>query len=240
MKIQEPAIPECEEWTDLARLKMERDVVGFFISGHPLDKFKFELQHISTKGGLALLENIDTMNGKRFQLGGMISNAEHRISQAGSPWGQFTLEDYDGSYEFRLFRDDYLAYKNFMNDEWMVLVSGVVSKRPSWGNNPVDRGCEFKIKKIEMLSDVKDKRLEKVVIDLNLNALDRKWVDNLESAISASKGKVGMVINVFDGKNKLEMPSRNTHVGVSNEFLEKLESICIPGVANYKFELKKG
>ena len=240
MKIQEPAIPECEEWTDLARLKMERDVVGFFISGHPLDKFKFEMQHISTKGGLALLENIDAMNGKRFQLGGMISNAEHRISQAGSPWGQFTLEDYDGSYEFRLFRDDYLAYKNFMNDEWMVLVSGVVSKRPSWGNNPVDRGCEFKIKKIEMLSDVKDKRLEKVVIDLNLNALDRKWVDNLESAISASKGKVGMVINVFDGKNKLEMPSRNTHVGVSNEFLEKLESICIPGVANYKFELKKG
>lgn len=240
MKIKEPEIPPCEPWSDMLRLKKERDVVGFFISGHPLDKFKFEMKHIATRGGLSLLEEIDNYTGKKFQFGGLISNVDHRISKSGSPWGMFTLEDYDGSFEFRLFRDDYLAYKNFMVDEWMVFVSGIVQKRPSWGDNPIDRGSEFKVTKIEMLSDVREQRLKRVHIDLNLKELNEDWVHSIEEAINSSKGKVGLTIDVYDGATKVVMPSRNSHVEVSNEFIEKLEELCQPGVANYRFDINRG
>ena len=239
MKIPEPVIPACEPWTDMVRLKKERDVVGFFISGHPLDKFKFEMNYISSRGGLSNLENIDDLTGKKFQFGGLISNVEHRISQNGSPWGFFTLEDYDSSFEFRLFRDDYLKFKNFMVDEWMVLVSGIVQKRKSWGDNPIDRGSEFKVTKIEMLSDVREQRLKRVHIDLNLSELNDGWINSIDEAIKSSKGKVGITIDVYDGNTKVVMPSRNSHVEVTNEFIEKLEEICQQGIANYRFDIKK-
>ena len=240
MKIQEPEILPCKPWSDMLRLKKERDVVGFFISGHPLDKFKFEMNYIATRGGLQLLEEIDNYTGKKFQFGGLISNVEHRISKSGSPWGMFTLEDYYGSFEFRLFRDDYLAYKNFMVDEWMVFISGIVQKRPSWGDNPIDRGSEFKVTKIEMLSDVREQRLKRVHIDLNLKKLNEEWVNSIVEAINSSKGKVGLTIDVYDGATKVVMPSRNSHVEVSNEFIEKLEELCQPGVANYRFDINRG
>ena len=91
-----------------------------FISGHPLDKFKFEMTQIASHGGLNALEDIDNHTGKKFQFGGLVSNVEHRISKNGRPWGFFTLEDYDSSFEFRLFREDYMNFKNFMVDEWMI------------------------------------------------------------------------------------------------------------------------
>ena len=240
MKIPEPIIPACDPWSDIIRLKKERDVVGFFISGHPLDKFKFEMKHFSNQGGLSLLEEIDKHTGKKLQFAGLISNVEHRVSRNGSPWGFFSLEDYDGSFEFRLFRDDYLTYKNFMVDEWMVLVSGIVQKRPSWGDNPIDRGSEFKVTKIEMLSDVREKRLNRLHIDLNLKALNDDWVNSIDEIIQSSKGKVGITIDVYDGKTKIVMPCRNSHVEVSNAFISKLDELCKPGIANYRFDIKMG
>ena len=74
---------------------------------------------------------------------------------------------------------------------------------------------------------------------MNLKALNESWVDQLESAIKSSKGKVGITIDVYDGKYKIVMPSRNYQVDVSNDFLNKLEEICKPGVANYRFEINR-
>ena len=127
-----------------------------------------------------------------------------------------------------------------MVDEWMAFVSGIVQKRPSWGDNPIDRGSEFKVTKIEMLSDVREQRLKRVHIDLNLKELNEEWVNSLEEAINSSKGNVGLTIDVYDGVTKVVMPSRNSHVEVSNEFIENLEELCQPGVANYRFDINRG
>ena len=238
--ISEPVIPECDPWTDMVRLNHEKEVVGIYISGHPLDKFKFELDNFTTKNGLSILEYMDPLRGKKLKFGGLVTNVEHRISQQGRPWGMFTLEDYFGSHEFRLFSDDYLNFKNFMVDEWMVIVSGQVVKKRSWGDSNLDPGSEFKVTKIEMLAESREKRLERVCIDLNLKALNESWIDQLESVIKSSKGKIGITIDVYDGKYKIVMPSRNYQVDVSNDFLNKLEEICKPGVANYRFEINRG
>ena len=130
-RFSKPVIPECDPWTDMVRLNHEKEVVGIYIS-ETLDKFKFELDNFTTKNGLSILEYMDPLRGKKLKFGGLVTNVEHRISQQGRPWGMFTLEDYFGSHEFRLFSDDYLNFKNFMVDEWMVIVSGQVVKKRSW------------------------------------------------------------------------------------------------------------
>ena len=238
MEIPEPVIQHCEPWTDMVRLNHERDVVGFYISGHPLDKFSFEMDLFTTKDGLSSLEQIDDHRGKKFKFGGLVSNVEHRISRQGSPWGTFVLEDFRANFEFKLFRDDYLNFKQFMVDEWMIMVSGTVQKKRSWGDSHVDPGNEFKLTKMEMLSESRDEHIDRVCIDLNLKTLDSKWVKKLESAIKSSKGDVGMTIDIYDGEHKVVMPSRKVHVKVSDEFISKLEEICQPGLAKYRFTTK--
>jgi DNA polymerase-3 subunit alpha len=239
VEIPEPMMQDCEPWTDMVRLNHEKDVVGIYISGHPLDLFRFELDNFTTKNGLALLEDMDKLRGKKLQFGGLVSKVEHRISRAGKPWGTFSLEDYFGAFEFKLFSDDYLSFKQYMVDEWMIIVSGVVQKKRSWGDSEVDPGSEFKVTKMEMLAESREKRLERVRINLNLNALDNGWIDKLEKVIKSSKGKVGLTIDIFDGKDKIVMPSRNTQVGVTNDFITQLNGLCTPGVAKYRFDIKK-
>lgn len=239
MEIPEPTIPDCEPWTDMVRLNHERNVVGFFISGHPLDKFKFEMEQFSTKGGLTILDNMDTLRGNRLTFGGLVSSSDHRISKNGKPWGFFTLEDYNGAHEFRLFSDDYLSFKQFMTDEWMILVTGTVQRRRTFGDSTVDPGSEFKISKIEMLADSREKRLGRLCINLNLEELDDKWVETFDKITTEYKGPVGITIDIFNEKDKISMPSRTCKVSVTNDFLKELDKLCVPGVAKYRFENKK-
>ncbi|HIO58784.1 MAG TPA: DNA polymerase III subunit alpha [Flavobacteriales bacterium] len=238
-EIPEPALPICEPWDDMDRLNRERDVVGIYISGHPLDAFRFEMDYLTTKGGLELLENMDSRRGKKCVFGGLVSSVEHRISKTGNPWGKFIMEDYHGSHEFTLFREDYINLKEYMVEDWMLLVSGNIVKKRSWGDPEIDPGSEFKITRIEMLSTAREKKLERVRINLNLNELDANWIDSLEMAMKKSKGKVGLTIDVFDGENKIIMPCRSGKVDVTNTFIADLENICKPGVANFRFDLKK-
>ncbi|PCJ80522.1 MAG: DNA polymerase III subunit alpha [Bacteroidetes bacterium] len=239
VEIPEPAIPVCEPWADMDRLNRERDVVGIYISGHPLDAFRFEMDYLTTKGGLELLENMDARRGMKCVFGGLVSKVEHRISKSGKPWGKFMLEDYHGAHEFTLFGEDYINMKEYMVEEWMILMTGTIVKKRSWGDSDIDPGSEFKINRLEMLSTARDKKLERVRINLNLHALDAAWIDKLEMAIINSKGKVGLTIDIYDGENKIVMPSRAAKVDVTNSFISDLDDLCVPGIAKYRFDLKK-
>ena len=93
-------------------LNKERDIVGVYISGHPLDKFRLELDHLCAKQGLSRLETLEAEKGKVLTFGGLITSCEHRISKSGRPWGFFALEDYNGTHEFRCFGEDYVKFKS--------------------------------------------------------------------------------------------------------------------------------
>ena len=120
----------------------------------------------------------------------------------------------------------------------MVIVSGRC-KEEVMGRFKLDPAVSLESRRLRCLLN-QEKKTERVCIDLNLKALNESWIDQLESAIKSSKGKIGITIDVYDGKNKIVMPSRNSQVEVSNAFLNKLEEICQPGVANYRFEINRG
>ncbi len=238
-EIPEPVIPDAEPWADMDQLNRERDVVGIYISGHPLDLFRFEMNYLTTKGGLQILEEMDPHRGRKMNFGGLVSKVEHRISKAGKPWGKFTLEDYHSSQEFTLFGEDYINLKDYMVEEWMVMVAGSVQRRRVWKETVGDPGSEFRLSGISMLADTRKKRLERVRISLNLETLDASWIDRLELAIKGSPGTVGLTLDIFDGESKVEMPSRAAKIDVTSSFLSELDDLCAPGVAKYKFDLRK-
>ncbi|MBA4055808.1 MAG: DNA polymerase III subunit alpha, partial [Marivirga sp.] len=121
----QPKIEYVEPFTEIEKLNLEKEVVGIYISGHPLDNFKFEMDAFC-KTACNELNELESMVGRETKLGGIVSGVEHRTTKTGKPFGKFTLEDYTGSYTFTLFGEDYLKFKNFMNIGWFLFVEGAV------------------------------------------------------------------------------------------------------------------
>ena len=234
MDIPEPPIPECEPWASMDLLNKEREIVGVYISGHPLDKFRLEVDYLCAKDGLARLDNMDREKGKMLTFGGLITAAEHRISKSGRPWGFFALEDYHGAHEFRCFGEDYVRFKEFMVEGWMVMVTTHV-KEQGYGRE----GLEAKLQAIELLSEARAKRISRLRVQIQLASIDEGWVEAFTTSVSDHPGNVGLTLEVYDEEKKLDMPSRSSRVELADAFVDKLEALCIPGKAQFRLELKR-
>jgi DNA polymerase-3 subunit alpha len=114
-----PKVEFVEPFSEIEKLNLEKEVVGIYISGHPLDNFKFEMEKFCTVTCNQMGE-LDSMLGRELKLGGIVSGVEHRTTKTGKPFGKFTVEDYNGNYTFTLFGEDYLKFKNFMNTGWFL------------------------------------------------------------------------------------------------------------------------
>lgn len=234
MDIPEPHIPECQPWPSMELLSKERDIVGVYISGHPLDRFRLEMGHLCAQDGLSRLDQLEKEMGKNLTFGGLITTAEHRISKSGRPWGFFALEDYKSSHEFRCFGEDYVKFKEFMVEGWMVMVTARVQEQ-GFGRD----GIEAKLQAIELLSEARAKRIGRLRVQVQLSAMNDGWVDRFTKSVEAHPGTVGVTVEVYDEEAKLEMPSRTSKVDLDDAFVEALESLCAPGQAHYRLDLKR-
>ena len=150
IEIPEPPVPVCEEWPPFDKLAREKYVVGVYLSGHPLDTFKVQLQQFCTPRGIGNLEDLSAARGRTIAFGGMVTEAEHRMSKAGKPFGSMTIEDYHGSHKIMFWRDDYLKFKDYMVNGWFLFVKGKVQLKQFRGADEM----EFKVQRIELLSDI--------------------------------------------------------------------------------------
>ena len=119
VQIAEPQIPPCEEWTTMAKLAKEREVVGIYISGHPLDDYRFEMNYFCTIK-LENLKNMEALVNKTVAFGGIVSNVQYKTGKTGKDWAIFTLEGYDESFEFRIFDEEYLKFRHFLVNNQFV------------------------------------------------------------------------------------------------------------------------
>ncbi|MGB0391240.1 MAG: DNA polymerase III subunit alpha, partial [Salibacteraceae bacterium] len=162
VSIPEPELPICEEWGTLEKLSKERDLVGVFISGHPLDDYKLEIGHFCTHNfHLGLLTDHMNLLMKKGELkfAGIVTEAQHLMTKKGKPWGKVKIEDYKGDHEFFLFGDDYLNNQQFLNPNYFLFIKGKVQPN-RWRNDEP----EFKIGKVTLLSDLR----ENIAKELNI------------------------------------------------------------------------
>lgn len=224
VQIPEPEIPPCDEWGTLEKLKREKEVVGIYISGHPLDDFKIELKYFCN-AQLSDFRNLEEVVRRELTFGGVISDVQHRVSKQGKGWAAFTVEDYNDSYEFRIFGEEYLKYKHFLMINNFVHIKTYIKE--GWENKETGKRGEPRIQfnTIQLLHDVMGIYAKKLTIQLNIDDLQEEQINELKDIIQLHPGENSLNFVVYEMKEqvKLHMPSRKQKVKISQELLESLE-----------------
>jgi DNA polymerase-3 subunit alpha len=220
-QISEPTLPKVEPWGQLEQLAREKEVVGFYISGHPLDQYKLLIQHVA-KQTLPELADLKLLDGKDVTVAGIITTVQHRTSKTGKPFGTFAMEDYVGSFEFILFGDDYIKYRNYLIEGLQVFVKAKVQTRFGQVGN-----FECKIQKIDLLSEMKDKTFSSIKLKVGTGDVSNDFIDKIELLINTHPGKCGIEIHVEDKTENLsvKMFSKTKKIDINDELMNELNRL---------------
>lgn len=223
VQIAEPLVPPCEEWGTMEKLAQEREVVGIYISGHPLDDFKIEMKTFCN-ATLAHFANLEPFVNREMTFGGVVTNVEHRVSKQGKGWAMFTMEDYTDSFEFRIFGEEYLRFRHFLVRSSFVYVRVYVKE--GWINKETGKKSEPRLQfsNFQLLHDVMDTYAKKLSIQLEIRDLKESKIRALEDILRMHEGNQALNFLVYDTeeKMKLHMPSRKQKVKISQELLDEL------------------
>ena len=219
-----PVIPECDEWINLEKLKKEREVVGIYISAHPLDDFIRELNNF-TSTGLTTLNDLNKLVNKDFYVGGIINEVEHLVSKTGNGFAVFSFEDFNDQYKFRIFGEEYLKYKHLLEENKILRLRLTV--REGWVNKDTGRVGEPRIQflNVELMDGIIDSNSKKITLRVDSTAIVNDNIKKLKSTLSKFKGSSPVYFDIHDSKNefKLNMISEDTKVNISKELLISLE-----------------
>ena len=218
LEVPKPA--NCEAWTNMELLSNEKEVVGIYISGHPLDEYKFEIDNFSN-ADLSMLSEMETVKGKELKFAGVVTSVEHKETKKGKLFGILHFEDYQGSHSFYLFGDDYITFKSYLSEGWLLLISGKVKKK--FYNDDL----EFKISSIDLLSEIVDNQTRDVVLKLNINDVSEEMVEKLNIITDKHKGKHSLFIQIFDDVNKygVDLLSRKRKINLEKDFINEINEI---------------
>lgn len=224
-----PKIENVEPFSELEKLNLEKEVVGIYISGHPLDNFKLELSSFCNITCNQLVE-LDPLEGKDIRVGGIVTSVEHRTTKTGKPFGKFVLEDFSGNSgkdTFTLFGETYMKFRNFMNNGLFLLIEGNVM-RSSWGQERI----EYKIRNIELLDEIASKRIQGLALRLPVQNVTRELISSLEKVCEKNNGQASFKIYLRDDEENLqvELISRINRVKVSNALVAELKKMGEAGV----------
>ena len=219
--ISMPKIPATEPWSIMEQLKNEKEVVGVYISGHPLDEYKIEIQNFcnSNSGLLESKPNIVQ------SFAGIVTKINVRTSANGNQFMIFTLEDYAGNYEFALFAKDFIQFERFIAQDRLLYIQGSYQLK----NKHTDQ-MVFKIQSIELLTELLEERTKELRLRLNLSHLNLETVDYLEDLFDQYKGNKKVILEVYDEQDRVQLDflSRKVQLTINKALvmdLSKVENI---------------
>ena len=200
-------------------LSQEKEVIGIYISAHPLDDFKNEM--IFCNATLKhLKEDLTKYLNMNLSFAGIISDVQHRVSKAGKGWAMFTIEDYGDSHEFRIFGEEYLKMKHFLVPNSFLFVRATI--QPGWTNKEGVKGePRLKFTEMKLLHDIMDALCKKITIKIPFAEIKENTILNLRNHSKKQSRKTIIAFYIWDAKEKIEvsLPSRNTKIKISNELL---------------------
>ncbi|MFG5858094.1 DNA polymerase III subunit alpha, partial [Dysgonomonas sp. Shenzhen-Wh21] len=216
--IARPEIPKVEKWSDLERLNKERELIGIYLSAHPLDEYKIILNYVCNVG-MSEIEDKDALKNKEVTFGGMVSGMREGITKNGKPYMILRIEDFTGSGEIPLFGDDYINFSKYGRPGLYVFVRGRVQGRKYDANQ-----MELKINSINLLPDIKDTLVEKITITLPLHDMNTQMVEELSTLTKNNPGNSLLYFEVVDGERnmKVDLFSRSYKINVKQELIDYL------------------
>jgi DNA polymerase-3 subunit alpha len=214
-----PEPSACPDWPKLEKLNREKEVIGIYLSSHPLDDFRLEINTFAT-ATLADLQNLKDYTDSDVVVAGMVTDTKNGIGKNGKPYGSITLQDYTDSFRFIMFDKDYLDNSKFFITGYYLLVKGRVQKRKYR-----DDELEFSIKKINLLSSVKDELIKSVTIKISPENINIERINELKDLIRENKGETELRFLFLETDDKISLPmfSRTQRVRLNNEFISYLD-----------------
>ncbi|MBM3433316.1 MAG: DNA polymerase III subunit alpha [Bacteroidetes bacterium] len=225
----EPALPQVPTWNNLELLKREKEVIGIYVSAHPLDAFRFELKTFRKQsvGELSSLDAFVQGKGARdFVVAGIVTNAQVRTTRTGREMGSFVLEDEEGATEFVLFGQQFLDLRSFFVNDLMVLVRGRV-QRPAWARDDNQAKLVADIHKIQLLSELFDREARGLTLFAAVQDITPATWGELAQILRAHPGKQRLQFHIGDAasQTQLRLPSRGSGVQISRELLGHLDEL---------------
>lgn len=241
-EISEPQLPECEEWGLIEKLKYEKESIGIYLTGHPLDNYKFELEHFCSHQVRHLslvnrmksaeimpedLEEFKKISNRDLIIGGLVSSCRHGTTKTGKPFGTFIIEDYSDTYEIALFGEDYIKLKQYLEIGLFLQVRGLVTERFKQKDN-----WEFKVNNIVLLSELREKMSKSLTIQVPLSELTHTFINKMDEIIRINTEQnenrncqLKFMLMDYEEETILEMPSKTVRINPSNEFLEEISKM---------------
>ena len=231
VEIQMPPVPECEQWSTMELLKRERELVGIYLSAHPLDDYAVVLKHMCNLNCTQIGREMDKKafaSIEELTFGGIVTSVSQRWTKTNKPFGIVTIEDFEGQGELALFGEEWTKWQSMLQEEYHVYITAQCVQR--FRNNP--DAYDMVIKKIEFLSDVKEKSIEKFTVYMEATMFNDAQLTDLETTLKGSDGKVPLYINIHDAKNNtnIQLYSRNITVDVNKKLLTSLDEMAELGV----------
>ena len=231
VEIQTPPVPECEPWSTMELLKRERELVGIYLSAHPLDDYAVVLKHMCNLNCSQIGREMDKKafaSIEELTFGGIVTSVSQRWTKTNKPFGIVTIEDFEGQGELALFGEEWTKWQSMLQEEYHVYITAQCVQR--FRNNP--DAYDMVIKKIEFLSDVKEKSIEKFTVYMEATMFNDAQLTDLETTLKSSDGKVPLYINIHDAKNNtnIQLYSRNITVDVNKKLLTSLDEMAELGV----------
>jgi DNA polymerase III subunit alpha len=221
IQIKQPQIPDSEPWSQLHELNQEKELIGIYLSSHPLDQYRFEIEHFfnTTLNDLA---DIETIEGKDIVTGGMVTKFRTGTTKNGKPFGILTLEDYQGTYEFPFFGEDYVKYSNFFQIGFILMIKAKIVRR-KWDQTRLDVAINL----ITLLSETRDKLLKKITIEVDLMMINEELVASLREIVDNNKGNVLVRFKIVNTEEShaVNFYARGKRLSVTNRVIEQLGEI---------------
>ena len=231
VEIQTPPVPDCEAWSTMELLKRERELVGIYLSAHPLDDYAVVLNHMCNLHCPQIGREMDKKafaSIEELTFGGIVTSVSQRWTKNNKPFGIVTIEDFEGQGELALFGEDWTKWQSMLQEEYHIYITAQCVQR--FRNNP--DAYDMVIKKIEFLSDVKEKSIEKFTVYMDATMFNDAQLTDLETTLKNSTGNVPLYINIHDAKNNtnIQLYSRNITVDVNKKLLTSLDEMAEQGV----------
>ena len=217
VEIATPSIPEAPEWSALDRLNKEKDLVGIYISAHPLDEYRVILDNVCNVG-MAQIDDRTSLLNKDLVLGGVVTAVRESRMKNGKPCGFTRIEDFTGSGEIALFGEPWLKWCNMMKVGNFLYINAKCVQ-----NRYMPERIDFVINQIELLQDIKEKAINSLKICMPVTMLDKEFVDDIDT-MTRTEGNVTLKFEFTEGLNKVDLTSGERRINVTQELVNYLKS----------------
>lgn len=203
-----PRLANCAPWPHIEQLDYEKEIVGIYMSGHPLDTYRFELEHYGFTPMADYLEmkNLPKPPGHTMRLGGLVVDAQHRLTKTGKNYGVLYIEDYSGKTEIYLWQEDYARYQHYLEKGNTLYIEGSFKER-RYKKDEYD----FNINKLQLLDSVKTALTRSLVFELEPELVDDEFLEFISDNVQNNPGNSSIRFNIIDmrQKNRVTMTTEN-------------------------------